>query len=75
MLEDMSSRGPDSAGFALYGEPAAAGRKVTLRADDPTGATVERFLERYRGLLLEELGDRSPCFYPYRRMLLWGRKR
>jgi glutamate synthase domain-containing protein 1 len=31
MLEEMSSRGPDSAGFALYGEPAGGGVKATVR--------------------------------------------
>lgn len=31
MLEEMSGRGPDSAGFALYGQPAAGGVKATLR--------------------------------------------
>jgi methylamine---glutamate N-methyltransferase subunit A len=35
MLEVMTDRGPDSAGFAVY-RPAAAGQvKLTLRADDP----------------------------------------
>jgi glutamate synthase domain-containing protein 1 len=32
MLEEMTSRGPDSAGFALYGAPASNGLKATLRA-------------------------------------------
>ena len=31
------------------------------------------FVERYRERLLAELGDRSPYFYPFRRVLLWGR--
>lgn len=33
----------------------------------------ERFLERYRSRLLEALGDRRPYFYPFKRILLWGR--
>ena len=38
MLEEMSSRGPDSAGFALYGAPAAEGVKITLRASSAAEA-------------------------------------
>jgi len=38
MLEEMSSRGPDSAGFALYGQPAAGGVKATLRTASPAHA-------------------------------------
>ena len=37
MLDSMSSRGPDSAGFALYGTPAPAGHfKITLYHPDST---------------------------------------
>jgi trans-aconitate 2-methyltransferase len=32
------------------------------------------YVERYRARLLHELGDRSPCFYPFKRILLWGRR-
>jgi amidophosphoribosyltransferase len=36
MLVEMSSRGPDSAGFAIYRDPVEAGRvKLTLASDDP----------------------------------------
>jgi glutamate synthase domain-containing protein 1 len=36
MLSEMSDRGPDSAGIAIYGEPAPAGAaKATLYHDDP----------------------------------------
>ena len=38
MLAEMTSRGPDSAGFALYGEPAVNGIKATLRASSPARA-------------------------------------
>lgn len=38
MLEEMTSRGPDSAGFALYGNAAGSGVKATLRAPSPKRA-------------------------------------
>jgi len=31
------------------------------------------FVARYRERLLERLGDRRPYFYPFKRILLWGR--
>jgi trans-aconitate 2-methyltransferase len=33
-----------------------------------------RFLERYRERLMERLPDERPFFYPYRRVLMWGRR-
>ena len=36
--------------------------------DDPA------FVEAYRARLLSVLGDRSPYFYPFKRILLWGRR-
>lgn len=33
----------------------------------------EEYLARYRARLLEELGDQRPFFYPFKRVLLWGR--
>ncbi len=39
---------------------------------DDTGKAA--FLAAYRDRLLSELGDRSPYFYPFRRLLFWGRK-
>jgi trans-aconitate 2-methyltransferase len=33
------------------------------------------FLQEYRSRLLAEVGDRSPYFYPFRRLLFWGEKR
>ncbi len=33
----------------------------------------EQFIEAYRGRLLSVLGDRAPFFYPFKRMLMWGR--
>ncbi len=34
---------------------------------------LEEFVDRYRGRLLARLGDRRPYFYPFKRILLWGR--
>jgi trans-aconitate methyltransferase len=31
------------------------------------------FIERYRERLLEELGEREPYFYGFRRILCWAR--
>jgi methylamine---glutamate N-methyltransferase subunit A len=42
MLQPLSDRGPDSAGFAVYGEPAADHVKLTLRA--PEGGSFEQLL-------------------------------
>ena len=33
----------------------------------------EAFVERYRELLIEELGEREPYFYGFRRILCWAR--
>jgi trans-aconitate 2-methyltransferase len=32
----------------------------------------ERFLERYRQMLLPQLADDRPFFFPYPRILFWG---
>lgn len=32
------------------------------------------FLDAYRSTLLQAIGDRSPYFYPFRRLLVWGIK-
>jgi trans-aconitate 2-methyltransferase len=34
----------------------------------------EQFVARYRVRLLEELGDRAPYFYPFKRILMWARR-
>jgi trans-aconitate 2-methyltransferase len=34
----------------------------------------EEFVDRYRARLLEVIGDRSPYLYPFKRILLWGRR-
>jgi trans-aconitate 2-methyltransferase len=33
-----------------------------------------RFVDEYRTRLLAAIGDTAPYFYPFRRILLWGRK-
>jgi trans-aconitate 2-methyltransferase len=37
-------------------------------------AAFERFLARYRERLLPRLLDEKPYFYPFKRVLLWGRR-
>jgi len=34
----------------------------------------ERFVDEYRRRLLAAIGDTAPYFYPFRRILFWGRK-
>jgi trans-aconitate 2-methyltransferase len=41
------------------------------RLDVESGAA---FVEEYRRRLLDALGDRSPYFYPFRRLLFWGKR-
>jgi trans-aconitate 2-methyltransferase len=38
-----------------------------------TEEMFEAFVDRYRELLLEELGEREPYFYGFRRILCWAR--
>ena len=48
MLKVMSERGPDSAGFAVYGAGAAGTVKLTLRADEETASHLATaFAERF----------------------------
>jgi glutamate synthase domain-containing protein 1 len=52
MLVVLSDRGPDSAGFAIYGEGVETAVKVTLRAADPERATsIVASLEKTFGSL------------------------
>ena len=45
------------------------------RFKEPLGADGWlEFVDRYRSRLLAVLGDRSPFFYPFKRILLWGRR-
>ena len=32
------------------------------------------YVDRYRTRLVEVLGDQRPYFYPFKRILLWGRR-
>jgi trans-aconitate 2-methyltransferase len=36
-------------------------------------ALFATFVDRYRDRLVEELGDRRPYFYPFKRILFWAR--
>jgi trans-aconitate 2-methyltransferase len=36
------------------------------------GAEFPKFLDRYTARLLDAIGDRSPYFYTYKRVLIWG---
>lgn len=36
--------------------------------------TYERFVERYTERLVETVGDRRPYYYPFKRILFWGRR-
>jgi trans-aconitate 2-methyltransferase len=45
--------------------------RVRKVVDEPT---YDRFLAEYRRRLLDRLGDRSPYFYAFKRILLWARR-
>ncbi len=46
------------------------------RFKEPLGdAGWEHFVDLYRERLLAELGDHSPFFYPFKRILMWARRR
>ena len=36
-------------------------------------AVYDRFVDTYRGRLMAQLPDDRPFFYPFKRVLLWGR--
>lgn len=38
------------------------------------GPMFEEFLNRYRHEVKGRVGDARPCFFPYKRILIWGRK-
>ncbi len=44
---------------------------TSYRAELPA-ARYEEFLVEYTARLLTELGDERPCFYPFKRILLWA---
>lgn len=67
MLIAMGERGPDSAGFAVYGDEAPAGEtKITLRRTDDRAATWERVAdevtEAFPGDLRMKINDRYATF-------------
>jgi glutamate synthase domain-containing protein 1 len=74
MLQEMTDRGPDSAGFALYGDAAGSGLKATLRAADP--AAAEQVADGLRGEghaavardshVVVELGEQDAAALPAR---------
>jgi hypothetical protein len=39
-----------------------------------TDDLYEDFLFDYRSRLLDTIGDRQPYFYPFKRILVWGRR-
>lgn len=49
------------------------GTTLTRFSSVLTPATFERFVDEYGRRLLEVIGDRSPFFFPFRRILMWGR--
>jgi trans-aconitate 2-methyltransferase len=49
------------------------GTTLTRFRDRLPDALFDRFVDRYRERLVDELGDRAPYFYPFKRILVWGR--
>jgi trans-aconitate 2-methyltransferase len=49
------------------------GTLLTDYASRLPDALYTQFVERYRGRLHASLGDQRPYFYPFKRILLWGR--
>src|SRR5262245_24569931 len=66
MLAQMSDRGPDSAGVAVYRDPAPRGwSKLTLYADDPEyewGAVSKGLAEAFRGVEAEPTRAKHAVF-------------
>jgi trans-aconitate 2-methyltransferase len=60
---------PDTAAVAEW----VKGSSLTRFRERMDEATWSAFVERYRQRLLEVLGTRSPYFYAFKRILLWGR--
>lgn len=38
------------------------------------GPLFEEFVSRYKDEVARRVGDSKPCFFPYKRILIWGRK-
>jgi len=50
------------------------GTLLTSYAERLPAELFERFLDRYRRRLLPRLDDGRPYRYPFKRVLLWGRR-
>lgn len=50
------------------------GTSLTRMAAHFSPDVYDRLVATYRERLLAELGDRRPYFYPFKRILLWGRR-
>ena len=62
--------------LASVGELVEWVKGTTLtRFKEPLGPERwEQFVQRYRERLTHELGDCSPCFYPFKRILMWAQR-
>lgn len=50
------------------------GTTLTVYRERLTEERYEEFVERYRALLLDELGVQRPYFFPFKRILFWARR-
>jgi trans-aconitate 2-methyltransferase len=50
------------------------GTTLTRFAKALPAEMYEQFLSEYRSELVRALGDARPYFYPFKRILFWGRK-
>jgi trans-aconitate 2-methyltransferase len=50
------------------------GTTLTRFAKALPADVYDRFLVEYTGRLVDALGDARPYFYPFKRILMWGRK-
>jgi glutamate synthase domain-containing protein 1 len=64
MLAVMTDRGPDSAGFAVYGRPSPAGVKFTLRGGDFTSLPARLTARTGIELTLERRDDHALLILP-----------
>jgi trans-aconitate 2-methyltransferase len=49
------------------------GTLLTAYEQQLTPKRYEQFVQRYRERVMKYLEDESPFFFPYKRILLWGR--
>lgn len=50
------------------------GSLLTPYRERLSSETYSEFIEAYELRLIEQLGDHHPCFYPFKRLLIWGRR-